>query len=259
MLGIELFQRRGRQLVLTESGEILQRSVTKAVGEISEGVRQISARHQQNIEQIELTLSISRVHGISWLATRLFAFMEENRHIKLNVITATRLSDVVWRRADVAVVYGTPPWPGFWWRVLHGIPMTQVCSPQLLRGPNAIRSAADLVHHRLLHEDDGSQWRRWHLEARVSQPEDSDVFFDDFGIVLQAARDGYGVALSDEIVSARDLDDGRLVQPLRITVPALHNYYCICNKGNHERPEVASFIEWLFDQVTIEKSHRKAQ
>ncbi|MNP80539.1 Glycine cleavage system transcriptional activator [compost metagenome] len=64
-------------------------------------------------------------------------------------------------------------------------------------------------------------------------------------MVLQAARDGFGVALSDEIVSARDLDEGRLVQPLNLAVPALHNYYCICSEGSRERPEVAGFIEWL--------------
>ena len=36
---------------------------------------------------------------------------------------------------------------------------------------------------------------------------------------MQAARDGYGVALSDEINSSRDLDEGRLVQPFALKVP----------------------------------------
>ncbi|MCM2459438.1 LysR family transcriptional regulator [Pseudomonas sp. CG7] len=243
-LGIDLMEKKGRQLVLTEAGKVLQKHVASAIGELEVAVHTLRTNAHM-VKPVQLTLSIPRVHGITWLATRLFAFMEENRNIKLNVISAGSTGQVDWRKADVAVVYGTPPWSGFWWRLLHGIRLTPVCSPQLLRGQHAIRSIADLSHHRLLHEDDGTQWRRWLAEARSSQGGDSDIYFDDFGMVLQAARDGFGVALSDEIVSARDLDDGRLVQPLTLTVPALHSYYCICSEGSRERPEVISFIEWL--------------
>ncbi|MGE8064615.1 LysR substrate-binding domain-containing protein [Pseudomonas sp. NPDC089569] len=247
-LGTELFEKRGRQLALTDSGRLLQKRVAKAMGEIADGVRELSIAHHGERQKIELTLSIPGVHGVAWLATRLFAFMEENQHIKLNVISAGHFNKVDWRRADLAVVYGVPPWPGFWWRLLHGIRLTPVCSPQLLRGPKAIRNVADLAHYRLLHEDDGAQWRRWLSEARSVQSGDSDIYFDDFGMVLQAARDGYGVALSDEVVSARDLDEGRLVQPLALTVPALQNYYCVCSEGNRDREEVNNFIEWLIMQ-----------
>lgn len=245
-LGVELFSKRGRQLVLTERGKALQKSVAKAMGEI-EGAVQLLQDLSIDPDQItEVTLSIPPVHGVTWLATHLFAYMEANEHIKLNVITAACFTDVDWRRADVAVIYGVPPWSGFWWRLLHGIRMTPVCSPQLLRGPNGIRSIADLAKHRLLHEDDGSQWKQWLAEARLSRSEPSDMYFDDFGMVLQAARDGFGVALSDEVVSSRDLDDGRLIQPLTLTVPALHNYYCLCAEGKRERPEVNNLIEWLY-------------
>ncbi|WP_392889805.1 LysR substrate-binding domain-containing protein [Pseudomonas migulae] len=245
-LGVELFAKRGRQLVLTERGKALQKSVAKAMGEI-EGAVQLLQDPSIDPDQItEVTLSIPPVHGVTWLATHLFAYMEANKHIRLNVITAAFFAEVDWRRADVAVVYGAPPWSGFWWRLLHGIRMTPVCSPQLLRGPNGIRSIADLAKHRLLHEDDGSQWKQWLAEARLSRSEPSDMYFDDFGMVLQAARDGFGVALSDEVVSSRDLDDGRLIQPLTLTVPALHNYYCLCAEGKRERPEVNNLIEWLY-------------
>lgn len=245
-LGVELFSKRGRQLVLTERGKALQKSVANAMGEI-EGAVQLLQDPSIDPDQItEVTLSIPPVHGVTWLATHLFTYMEANKHIKLNVITAASFTDVDWRRADVAVVYGVPPWSGFWWRLLHGIRMTPVCSPQLLRGPNGIRSIADLAKHRLLHEDDGSQWKQWLAEARLSRSDPSDMYFDDFGMVLQAARDGFGVALSDEVVSSRDLDDGRLIQPLTLTVPALHNYYCLCAEGKRERPEVNNLIEWLY-------------
>ncbi|TAA55857.1 LysR substrate-binding domain-containing protein [Shinella sp. JR1-6] len=250
-LGVDLFQKRGRQLALTPSGSQLQRSVANAMDAIQTGVRQLSAQRYGEASRRTLTISIPQVHGVAWLATRLFTFMADSPNFQLKVVTSSHFPGVDWRKTDVAIVYGAPPWPGFWWRLLHGIRMTPVCSPQLLRGPNAIRQPSDLAYHRLLHEDDGSQWRRWQAEAGIAYAGEADVYFDDFGIVLQAARDGFGVALSDEVVSARDLDEGRLVQPLQLSVPALHNYYCICPETKRETAEVGYFINWLIEEATI--------
>lgn len=118
-------------------------------------------------------------------------------------------------------------------------------NPALGQFRRAIRQLTDLAHHRLLHEDDGAQWRRWLTEARCHEREYTNVHFDDFGMVLQGAIGGFGVALSDEWVSARDLNDGRLVQPFTLSVPALHNYYCVCNDSSRGRPEVDELIEWF--------------
>lgn len=173
---------------------------------LTKGIQDVAVEKSANIERSVLTISMSQIHGVSWLATRLFDFMEDNRNITLRVVTGSRFAAVDWRKTDVAVIYGVPPWPGFWWKLLHGIRLTPVCSPQLLRGPTAIRQLSDLSYHRLLHEDDGLQWRRYQAAAGGNYVGLSDVYFDDFGIVLQAARDGYGVALSDEIVSERNLN-----------------------------------------------------
>ena len=247
--GVELLQKRGRQLALTPGGLRLQRSVASAMDAIQTGIRQVEAHRYDEASRRVLTISIPQVYGVAWLATRLFNFMAENPNIQLNVVTSGQFQSVDWRRTDVAVIYGVPPWPGFWWRLLHGIRMTPVCSPQLLRGPNAIRQPSDLAFHRLLHEDDGSQWRRWQAEAGIAYGGEADVYFEDFGIVLQAARDGFGVALSDEVVSARDLDEGRLVQPLTLSVPAIHNYYCICAEAKHDLPEIGYFVNWLSEEA----------
>ncbi|RQR32497.1 LysR family transcriptional regulator [Burkholderia sp. Bp9015] len=250
-IGAELFERRGRRLSLTANGAVLHRAVSAAMDGIAEGVRQVAQASGESPPAVSLTISIPPTFGVCWLATRLFEFMAENRHIKLHVLTIRAPNVVDWRRTDVAVVYGNPPWRGFWSQPMHGVEMTPVCSPQLLRGPHAIRKPSDIVHHRLLHEDDGTQWRQWLLAAGVSYPAESDVYFDDFGIVLQAARDGYGIALSDEVISARDLDDGRLVQPVSLKVASARNYHCLCREESVANPEIRSFMGWLTAQSAL--------
>lgn len=243
-LGVELFVKRGRQLVLTASGKQLHKRVGSAMAEISEAVQALQVAIAES-EVVDITLSIPPAGGTEWLTTPLLRFMQASQAVRVKVITAAQMAEVDWRRADVAVVYGTPPWPGFWWRLLHGIRMTPVCSPQYLRGPLAIHDVADLHRHRLIHEDDGSQWRQWLAEAGGGLGGGEDIHFEDFSMVLQAAREGFGVALSDETVSARDLDEGRLVCPLPISVAAVHNYYVACSESARERPHVRAFIDWL--------------
>lgn len=244
-LGVDLFEKHGRQLVLTASGRRLQKKVALAIAEISDVVGELRAGLALGAERVEITLSTPPAEGTEWLVTPLLRFMADSPSVRISVITASNMSQVNWRRADVAVVYGTPPWPGYWWRLLHGIHMVPVCSPQYLRGSLAIREVADLAQHRLLHEDNGSQWSQWLAEAGFGRGGMEDIHFEDFGMVLQAAREGFGVALSDETVSARDLNEGRLVCPLPISVPAVHNYYVVCPESSRERPEIRAFIEWL--------------
>ncbi|QIH08131.1 MULTISPECIES: LysR substrate-binding domain-containing protein [unclassified Pseudomonas] len=248
-LAVELFEKRGRQLVLTDAGRVFHQRIAHALTDIGDAVAVLQAPAQAMPGVIELTLSLPPLEGIAWLTPALFHFMEQNLGVKLKVISASYFNQVDWRKADIAVVYGTPPWSGFWWRLLHGIRLVPVCSAQYLRGPRAIRSVADLARHRLLHEDNGAQWGQWLAEAGATLGGLSDVYFEDFGLVLQAAREGFGVALSDELVSVRDLEEGRLVAPLAISSAAVHNYYCVCAESQRARPEVMGLIEWLASTV----------
>lgn len=248
-LGVELFSKHGRQLVLTPRGRLLYKHVANAMSEISDAVCELLNAGDQKPELVEITLSTPPAVGTEWLVSPLLRFMAESHTVRVRLVTAPNMTLVNWRRSDVAVVYGTPPWPGFWWRLLHAIRMIPVCSPQHQRGPLAIREVSDLVKHRLLHEDDGSQWKQWLAEVGCVRSGFENIHFEDFGMVLQAAREGFGVALSDETVSARDLDEGRLVCPLLSSVPAVHNYYVVCAEGTRERPEVRAFIDWLVEAV----------
>jgi LysR family glycine cleavage system transcriptional activator len=246
-LCVELFSKQGRQLALTPSGRRLHMRIANAMREINDAVSELRIGNEQ--ELVEITLSTPPSEGTEWLVSPILRFMAESEAIRVTVITAPNMALVDWRRADVAVIYGTPPWPGYWWRLLHGIRMIPVCSPQHLRGALAIHEVGDLVKHRLLHEDDGSQWQQWLAETGGARGDFDNIHFEDFGMVLQAAREGFGVALSDETVSARDLDEGRLVCPLPVSVPALHNYYVVCSESARERPELRAFIDWLLDTV----------
>ncbi|HZX17806.1 MAG TPA: LysR substrate-binding domain-containing protein [Pseudomonas sp.] len=245
-LGVELFHKQGRHLVLTPSGLVLQRAVARGIEEISQGVRQVLTEVQVAAPDTVLTISTEPVLGTSWLLPKLFAFRAQHPNIHLRVITASTASEVDWKKADIALLYASPPWEGLWWRPLRRLHMFPVCCPQLLP---QVRQPADLTNQRLLHEDDGALWRRWLVAARVPYPGDADVFIQSFPMALQAARDGYGVALSDEFNSHRDLAEGRLVRPFTLQVPGGLDYYCLSLEERRELPEVVQLIDWLIEEA----------
>lgn len=118
-LGVELLAKKGRRLVLTEAGLALRQSVGAAMAEIGEGVRNLSAQRTDRQPEVVLNICIPPVLGTTWLSPRLFAFMAEHRHVRLQVSTGIEFHAIDWRRTDLAIVYGNPPWPGFWLSLIH--------------------------------------------------------------------------------------------------------------------------------------------
>ncbi|MGO7573651.1 LysR substrate-binding domain-containing protein [Rhizobium ruizarguesonis] len=247
-LGVALFEKQGRRLVLTERGARLQRAVSRGLADFGQGIRDVLNDDAGEKQEATLRLFLPPILTSTWMSLRIFAFLEDNPHIRLKMEFGIVFEAIDWRRTDAAIVYGNPPWPGLWWRMLHGIRLMPFCSPRLLHGLNPIRLPSDVLAHRLLHEDDGTEWRRWLAQARLPYPGPPDVQFNDFGMILQAARDGHGVALVDDVVTARDVDEGRLVQALSLSVPAAKNYHCLCMEENLSNPAIGLFIDWLVEQ-----------
>ncbi len=245
--GIALFRKSGRNVVLTQAGRDFSQAVAISLGQIDTATR-TSRRAAAGEQPVSLSVSVPTALGIAWLTAAIIGFAEGHGISKLSIDEAMTAAEVDWTRNDIAVVYDNPPFTGKHWRLLGEVRLSAVCAPTLLSRLDLRNRERKLSAVTLLHEDDGAQWRRWQAQAGIAWGGESDVYFDSFGIVLQAARDGFGVALSDEVVSARDLDEGRLVQPLQIGVAALHNYYCLCPEAKRDSAEIDYFINWLIGE-----------
>ncbi|MGH6946144.1 MAG: LysR substrate-binding domain-containing protein, partial [Kiloniellales bacterium] len=67
---------------------------------------------------------------------------------------------------------------------------------------------------------------------------------------LQAALDGYGVALGRHVLAADDLAAGRLVELFPgPRLPARFAYYVVASKANWERPKVLLLRQWLKEEA----------
>lgn len=248
-LGVALLEKDGRRLRLTEAGRQLMAASGVAIGELARCLNGLAARAAGR-DRRRLVLSVPLSLGVSWLLPRVFGFLDLAGIAELDLRHATGTADVDWRGLDAALVYDNPPFSGLWWQKLSEVQLRPVMSPRLWQA-GGIETAEAFTRQRLLHEDDGSEWRRWLQAARVARSADRHARFDSLVMVLAAAEAGDGVALVSDFVTHEAVRAGRLVAPQLLSIPASRGYYLLAPEARSHDPLLRRFAAWLMDQGPV--------
>ncbi|MFQ5985343.1 MAG: transcriptional regulator GcvA [Alphaproteobacteria bacterium] len=250
-LGVELFRRLNRSVRLTDAGQAYLPVVRDAFDRIAEATERLRASDTTGA----LTVSTTHSFAVRWLVSRLGAFREKHPDIDVRLTPSLHLVDFAREEVDVAVRYGRGGWPGLRADRLLTLTVFLLCSPRLLEGRYPLRTPKDLRYHTLLHDDLGEDWRPWLLAAGVDGVDPTrGPRFHGASLVLQAAVEGQGVALTHSALAAADLAAGRLVKPFDISLPTDFAYYVVCPEASAERPKVAAFREWLLAEARGEEA-----
>jgi LysR family glycine cleavage system transcriptional activator len=240
-LGLRLFRRRNRALVLTEEAQAYLPAVRAAF----EGLR-AATRTLRRQESGTLTVTAMTSFAALWLVPRLGAFQARHPEIEIRLSTSFQQIDLRREDVDVAVRMGDGTWPGHRVDWLMPEALFPVCSPALLeRGP-PLQVPADLAQHTLLHctvWPDG--WTNW--LAAAGQPGLRGVRNPSYDLLLsayQAAMQGAGVAMGLRTHIEADLAAGRLVRPFTVALPE-KGYYVVAPEETADRPKIRAFRAWL--------------
>ncbi len=127
-----------------------------------------------------------------------------------------------------------------------------VASPALLKAGPKLKKPAHLARHTLLHSiarpDDWGTWldaagARGQVDARAG------MTFESSSMAYQAAIEGQGLAIAQQFLVARDLDEGRLVAPFTQTVDmGDFTYYLPTPRHREENAPMKTFHVWLLGQ-----------
>ena len=127
-----------------------------------------------------------------------------------------------------------------------------MCSPEFLREHGPFYAPSDLVEATLLHDDSPDNdpscpnWEMW-LSAAGAKHIDAarGPRFNQSSLVIEAAILGRGVGLAKTALAARDLRQGRLLQPFLSQVKVDFAYYIVAPRAKLNLPKVSHFIDWL--------------
>jgi LysR family glycine cleavage system transcriptional activator len=252
-----LFRRLNRALALTEAGQTYMTPVREALERLADGTRAVRARDGTGA----LTVSTMPSFAAKWLVPRLGSFRDAWPDIDVRISATEKLVDFSRDDdVDLAIRHGRgPTWPGCESDLIISEDFTPVCSPKLLEGPVPLKEPADLAQHTLLQDYDWriDLWDRWlELAGVTGLVRRRALSFNSSNLMIQAAIDGLGIALSQGVLSGDDLAAGRLVRPFKLTVQSDAGYFFVTPKGATARPKVAAFRAWLLDEAAAYKAQQ---
>jgi DNA-binding transcriptional LysR family regulator len=248
-LGVALFRRRHRAIVMTEAGQELFRTTTQVLRDLEDTAERIRAQSNSSTVTVSCTLGFASL----WLVPRLADFNLRYPNVDLRISASNQIHDIDRDRIEVAIRYCPPAQAPAGAVLLFGEEGFPVCSPALIdRQPHPLKKPEDLRFHTLLYLELDTQrrptlaWPMWLEMAKVAnlKPAGS-LRFSHYDQLITAAVAGQGVALSTSPLVQRMMADGRLVAPFTQRLASPRAYHLVTSPSSAARSDVASFVTWL--------------
>ncbi|WP_374652912.1 LysR substrate-binding domain-containing protein [Dongia sp.] len=251
-LGFPLFNRLGNRLALTGQGQKLLKAAANAFDQLGYAI----ARLEGEAIAGELRVSVPTAFAEKWLVPRLAKFTDAAPELKLSLLSANASydpvgGDLLGDGLDLAVRYGEPVWKDGTARLLSHVGSFPVCSPLLVSTGPGLATPNELLQHTLLLDDpQGVNWRRWLARAGLGNAElKRTLYFQDFNLLLAAAKQGLGLCLADRITAGEDLARGRLLRPFRQSIEHLGAYFIVLPALLS--PAARAFADWLEAEIDL--------
>jgi LysR family transcriptional regulator, glycine cleavage system transcriptional activator len=251
LLGVELFERRVRAVVLSAAGERLFPGLQTGFLHIREAV---SGLQQLDNERV-LVVSTSPGLTAKWLAARLYRFASAHPEIDTRISSSLNNANFATDGVDLAIRNmpdEPPPDPALDMEKLISLSLVPVCSPKLIESLGPLDKPEHLAHAPLIHDDTllprarVPTWTDWFAAAGLDHVEIArGLSFNSAEHALDAASEGAGVLLVQNILAYDLLRSGRLVIPVARALRSGRAYYLVRPKRAHERPQVRAFIDWV--------------
>lgn len=249
-LGLKLFLRKNRSLLLTEEGQAYFLDIKDIFTQLVDATERLLARGAKG----SITVSLTPSFAIQWLIPRLNLFNEAHPEIDIRIKAQELEENSLTDDVDVAIYYGRGHWNGVQTHKLHTEYLVPLCSPMLLNGPKPLFNINDLENHTLLHDTTRKNWKTWMKTAGVRNIKvNTGPIFSHSSMVLQAAIHGQGVALGNSVLARPDIDSGRLVIPFSHTLESKNAFYLVCRESQSELGKIVSFKEWMLSMVEVEQ------
>ena len=238
-LGVALVDRGGRRLTLTVDGQRLAEALSQGFSQIATTIAQITGAD----ETAPLRITTTPSFAAGWLMPRLPDFRAHHPAIDIAIDPAPEMREIG-READVGLRYGNGGWPGLdaQWILRSSIvvvaapslvPAGRVADLSYLAGLSWLQELGTNEASTVL---DGNGLTRRKGAAIISLPGN---------LMLDAARDGQGVAVVARAFVEGDLAAGRL--RLLMEDPDKEGYFLVTRPGP-QRAAVKSFTRWVLRQ-----------
>ncbi len=247
-LGVKLFNRKGRQMVLTPEGERFYPIARRALEELINGSEILRRSALAKPLRIQTYISVS----IRWLSHRLSRFRAAHPDIELQLISSIEEQDFDEANADIGLIFSrTAPPSHLAWEPLIQPALRPVCHPSLVSHQTHLQPVDILQYPLITVTSERWQWQDWFEAAGfcASQPNRA-LSTDSTAIALEMAMDGEGIALLNGPFANKDLKAGRLIHPSEHAVSNLGEWGLTYRKDTQSHPDIEAFVRWMLLDIS---------
>lgn len=239
-LGVQLFQKSGREIELTAVGERLAQRISDAFDRLNNALDDAADSRLES----RLRLKVMPSLAIRWLLPRLSSFYAQQPDMDLEIATIARADDLRLEGADCAIRHGMGEWTDVELDHLFDDEFVPVCTPTLAK---QLQAPQDLLRVNLLHSMMRPEaWDLWFNSVSLSgAPRFREMPMANAALCYQAAADGLGVAIAQKAYIEDDLRTGRLVIAVDHVARTELGYYLVCDPLKANAAPVRIFREWI--------------
>lgn len=249
--GMQLVERTAYGISLTKNGRKYHELVASAMDSLARATLDLMSEGHHRRLHIWSTSGFA----LHWLSSRLEQF--EGRHGDADIVLrpTDRSPDFTAHEADVDIrfhaTYEPEPelLPLLKRQILVEAPIIAVATADYLRDAPGLETPADLLKHRLLHEDSFQTWAKWLASYGVEDSSSlSGARLWEGHLTLDAARHGRGIALANPVTAGGDLQSGMLVDVGLDNpnfAPRIGRYTLYARRDRWSDPLLRRFRQWV--------------
>lgn len=242
-IGYPLFDRSGRGIRLNAAGRELLAATEPALLALQQGIDR--ARRVAVSQRLRISVLPSFAH--CWLLPRLAEFHRACPGIRLDIDASLAIQDLGRKGFDAAIRIGNGQWSGVQAQCIATGEVLPVATPALAKQWQAAFDAGDPQVPLLEH--DVTPWHSWFAAVGKAGGGQQLALFNDAGLLLRAAEQGFGIALVKAVLAQDAIAAGRLA-PL---AAAQHlndsDVYLVWPQASGLTPEVNALLTWLQQQL----------
>jgi DNA-binding transcriptional LysR family regulator len=253
-VGVSLFHRHARGLILTEQGELLEKAAKEIFGKLAMIEGQLSDSKQ--LPEGKLRITTTEFIGSTWLAPRLKELQERHPHIQLTLLLDDSILNLSMREADAAIRLYKPEQQDLIQRQLTTIHSHIYASKQYLEKYGTPQSARDLKDHILIGYPESAPAPfadlNWLFRLAGVDPNHGDnmIMMNSLYAIYQAITHHAGLAMLPDYL-AKQNDDLMIVLPDEQPKPV--DVYFVYPEERHHSQRIAIFRDFLLEHVAKTK------
>jgi LysR family glycine cleavage system transcriptional activator len=246
-LGQRLFDRKGRELALTDVGRSLYQDVSPLIDQL----HAVAAGYKKGSQASSLRISVQPFFASELFIPRLSEFTEKHPDIDIQVGTSDETAEKHPSDFDLSIrLFRTPP-TGNPSNLLFPLRLVPAGSPDfknkmLVRNKTIVSDFPMIVH-----EARPKAWAEWASVSGVKIPDDSKVIrLDSMIAVMRAVERGIGAAMVPVPLADLWFEHGSIVRLFKQDLVTDANYYLVCKEDRVEDDAVRKIREWILQNFS---------